>query len=182
MPPATPCERRGGWPWKVCRFDREGTVANDGTEHLITFLRECLGNRDGGLGNHVDLDLGGVEEPDLEPILYSLLGVTDASELLLGVSCMSTGDLEACRAEWGAPDYHVDLRGGTDSALCWDIWRMSGSTLLRETVAGASLVLAERNPRWVLYTEPDQVSPMIYSSTTRCLVHHVGPATPEPGS
>lgn len=157
----------------------KGAVPSDGEEHLIAFLRECLGDRAGGLGRHVDLDLGGVEEPDLEPVLYSLLGVTDASELLLGVSWLSTGDLKACREEWGEPAYHVDLRGGTNSALCWDIWRMSGSTLLKETVAGASLVLAEQNPQWVLFTEPDQISPMIYSSPSACLVHQVGPATPE---
>lgn len=151
-----------GGPWNAS--PRSG-------EEWAQFVQLGLTAADGGLRPHIDLDLGGTDAPDLEPALYGLLGVTDSSAVLMGICWLNTGDLEACRAEWGEPAYHVDLRGWAGSPLCWDLWRLTGATLVSESVVGPSLVLLEDDPRWLLYTGYEQANPMLYVTAGRCPVH-----------
>lgn len=131
-------------------------------QELTVLLRDSLFGADGTLARHIDLDVGGCDELDLEPVLFQLLGVTSSVHMLLGVSWVSTGDLDACRAEWGEPAYHVDLRTGTDSPLCWEIWTLPGAVVLDESIVGGSIVMPADAPRWVLYTEPTANAPMLF--------------------
>lgn len=146
-------------------------TARHGPDWLTALLQNTVGDGRIGLRSHIDLNLGGPDEPSLDPLLFKLLGVAAECRLLMGVSWISSGDLEACHAEWGEPSHLVDLRRGTDSPLSWEIWGMPAAALLRESVAGGSLVLAEQDPSWILYTDPAASSPMLFTSSRRCPRH-----------
>jgi len=124
-----------------------------------------------GLRCHIDVDLGGVDEATLEPLLYRLLGVTPGSSFLVGVSWIDTADLAAGREAWGQPIHRVDLHRGKRSPLAWDIWRMPAAMFIEETIAGASLVLPEVEPSWILFIEPSSDDAMLFACPGRCRRH-----------
>jgi len=140
---------------------------------LAALLLDCLGDGDSGIARHVDLDLGDTDSLSYEASLYTMLGIEDATSVLLGISLLDTGDIEACRVEWGQPLYRVDLREVLPG-LCWDFWRVSGLTLAAESVAGAAVILVEADPRWVLLTDASESNPMLFAGPDDCPAHRPG--------
>jgi hypothetical protein len=124
-----------------------------------------------GLTPHIDLDLGPVDEATLEPVLYRLLGVAARSTLLVGVSRIDVADLVAAREAWGDPVHQVDLHRGAQSPLSWDIWRMPAHVFIEGTIVGASLVLPEIDPSWMLFIEPSEDDAMLFTCPRPCSRH-----------
>ena len=141
---------------------------------LAQFVRECIEADDRGWARHIDLDLGDVDSLSLESALYALLGISDDTAVLVGICRLNSGDIAACRAEWGEPTTRVDLRSELGSDLCWDVWRVSGALLRDESFVGPGLVLLATAPRWVLYTRLPESSPMLFPSHNECQAHSTG--------
>lgn len=125
----------------------------------------------GRMRPHIDIDLGGVDEPSREAMLYGLLAVHPEQVLLLGVSWIDTADLKASRSEWGEPAHHIDLHRAPESPLAWDIWRLPARSVLEENAVGASLVLPESHPSWILYIEPTDDDAMLFTCAEPCAAH-----------
>jgi len=147
-----------------------GSTAISGrtSEELADFLRDCMYDLSGHrLGRHVDLNLGGIKNTSREGALYALLGVKPSTQLLLGVSWV-TNDRDRCRAAHGEPRYRGDLTSGDGSALAWAIWKASSSALRDGPLGAASLVLPADDPQWVLFTEPAETNPMLFTAPGPC--------------
>lgn len=148
-----------------------GTPSPVASSESLSSLIEATLVGETGLTCHIDVDLGGVDEATLEPLLYRLLGVTATSTFLVGVSWIDTADLAAGREAWGEPIQRVDLHRGARSPLAWDIWRMPAAMFIEETIAGASLVLPEVEPSWILFIEPSSDDAMLFACPRHCLHH-----------
>lgn len=131
---------------------------------LLAVLKACVGVDPDGFGRHIALHVGDDDGPHLEPFLYQLLGVVDSTQLLFGVSAVSTADVEDCRTEHGEPDYQFDLGEADHWALHWEIWQAPATALRRGPLAGASLVIPAIDPAWVVFTDPASSSPMLFST------------------
>ncbi len=138
---------------------------------LRLFLAECLCEPDGEFRHHLDVDMGGVDDANLEPLLFKLLGLDVDADLLVGISDVNAVDVSDCSAVWGDPAFHVDLSTRRDAAMCWTIWRVPASVAAASTV-GATLVLRAESPRWVMYTPPNDSNPMVFLAAFSCPAHH----------
>ena len=55
------------------------------SEELNNLLLDCIGDGTGRVQRYIEFRVGGIDEPNLEPALYQLLGVSDSIDLLFGV-------------------------------------------------------------------------------------------------
>jgi hypothetical protein len=134
-------------------------------EELTAILDACFDDGIGGLARHVELDLGDIDDPSIEPYMYQLLGVLDSTNLLFGVSMVTIGDLADSRAEHGDPLYRINLGQPAAPALNWEIWQAPATALWNGPLAGASLVLPANTPGWVVYTDPSQLDPILFPTS-----------------
>lgn len=158
--------------------DPSATERSWTNQTLGAFIGASLVGDGGGFSAHIDLDLGVLFRSDQEATLYSLLGVSEQCQLLVGISEETSGDVAYCRTQWGSPAYRVDINSDA-SSLKWLVWAVTAAALLRNTEVAGSLVIPAQQPLWIFYARPDGANAMLFPTITRC-VNHTLPDAQEP--